>query len=363
MESSTITPTIFNLPALVENLPAADRERFERIYHVASAVGYLKAPASMRPWIERNFGSVEAVEKQQVIKVTNRIILEGALFNPIRSLRPVQRDAGANLAAEIEASRGDPFCDPEAGTPQDTFGRIRGRLSISASNVAKSDALHSLIIFNEHDPLKLSEPAVIDYFNVALKWAREAHNIDRSAPYFFMLWNCLWPAGASVIHGHAQMTLTRGMHYPKIEHWRRSALLYRIGHGVNYFDDLRAVHAALGLSRQVGAAQVLVNLAPIKEKEMLVIGERPDADFCRAVYLALETLVSRLGTRSFSLGLYWRPIDGVEEDWTGFPTIVRVVDRGDPQQRTADFGAMEVYAASVIAADPFAVAEALRNAG
>ena len=92
-----------------------------------------------------------------------------------------------------------------------------------------------------------------------------------------------------------------------------------------------------------------------------MIGERPDADFCRAVYLALDTLVHRLGTRAFSPALYWRPLDGVEEDWSGFPTIARIVDRGDPFSRMADIGAMELYAASVVSADPFAVAGALRS--
>jgi hypothetical protein len=32
------------------------------------------------------------------------------------------------------------------------------------------------------------------------------------------------------------------------------------------------------------------------------------------------------------------------------------VDRGDPAVKTADVGAMEMYASSVVSADPFAVA-------
>ena len=54
------------------------------------------------------------------------------------------------------------------------------------------------------------------------------------------------------------------------------------------------------------------------------------------------------------------PVAEVEEDWSGFPTVVRIVDRGDPANRTSDMGAMELYAASVVASDPFRVAEALR---
>ena len=36
-----------------------------------------------------------------------------------------------------------------------------------------------------------------------------------------------------------------------------------------------------------------------------------------------------------------------------------MVDRGDPANRTADFGAMELYAASVVSSDPFKVARTI----
>ena len=49
------------------------------------------------------------------------------------------------------------------------------------------------------------------------------------------------------------------------------------------------------------------------------------------------------------------------EDWRRFPPIARLVDRGDPANKTSDIGAMELYAASVIATDPFRLAEALRQ--
>lgn len=355
---------ITDLESLIRDLPAPERERCEHIYHVCSATGRLKAPDAMRGWIERRFGALDAIETQPIVKVTNRIVLEGSLFSTLRGQRPmIARDRG-ELSADVETSRGDHFCNPIEQTPEDVFGRIHGVHSVTASNVAKADGFHGLVVFEEHNPLKFTEASVRDYFAVALKWAKAAHNDDHAARYFFLWWNCLWNSGASIIHGHAQMTLTRGMHYPKVEHWRRSALLYRIGHGRNYFDDLISVHTALALAQPVGNAHILVNLAPMKEKELLVIGERPNEDFCRAVYLALDTLVNRLGTVSFSLALYWPPIDSVEEDWSGFPAIVRIVDRGDIYNRTADMGSAELFAISVVSSDPFAVAATLQlNAG
>lgn len=355
----TPVPHIAQLDEMVAHLPAEERRRFERIFLVSRSVGRLHIPPAMRDWVKASFGSLEEVQEQTIVRVTNRITLDGALFNPLRARRPLPMDP-ARLEEDILSMEGDAFCDPENQTPADVFGRVRGTHAITASNIAKCDGFHGVVVFQEHHPLRFSEEQVVDYFDVALRWAKEAHNADRGACYFFFLWNCLWKAGASIIHGHAQMTLTRDMHYPKVEHWRRAAQLYQLGHNSNYFDDLIAVHRSLGLTYEMPGAVILAHLTPAKEKEMLVIGERPDIPFRQAVYYALETLVRRLKSQSFSLALYWRPIDGVAEDWDGFPTIVRLVDRGPLYSRTADIGSMELYAVSVVSSDPFDVARALK---
>jgi hypothetical protein len=57
------------------------------------------------------------------------------------------------------------------------------------------------------------------------------------------------------------------------------------------------------------------------------------------------------------------PLGPTQEDWADFLTVVYIVDRGDPSNRTSDMGGMELYAASVVASDPFRVAEALRGRG
>ncbi len=355
-------PRITQLDRLVQDLPADERAVFQRIFHVSTTTGHLRVPPSMRDWIKGYFGSVEAVQSQRIVKVTNLITLDGALFNELRANRPMETVANADLEEIIMANVGDPFCNPLEGTPEDVFGRVRGRHSITASNVAKYDGFHGLVVFDEHNPLAFTREGVSDALDTALEWAKKAHNADQRARYFFFLWNCLWKSGASILHGHAQMTLSCDIHYAKIERWRRAAVLYRIAHGVNYFDDLYAAHRALGLTAEHGRTRALAYLTPVKEKETLLISERLDDDLKEAIYRTLHCFVNQLGVRSFNLALYWRPIDHVEEDWSGFPVVVRIVDRGDPNNKTADIGAMELYAASVIASDPFRVAEALRRA-
>jgi hypothetical protein len=85
-------------------------------------------------------------------------------------------------------------------------------------------------------------------------------------------------------------------------------------------------------------------------------------DLCQALYDALACFRDRLGVSSFNVAVYMPPIAPVEEDWSDFPVIVRIVDRGDPVSRTCDMGAMELYAANVIGTDPFFVASQLRLA-
>ena len=111
---------------------------------------------------------------------------------------------------------------PETGTAADLFGRIHGQHSTTASNIAKYDGWHGVVVFENHHPLRFTEEEVADYIDTAQDWARRAHEADPEACYPFFLWNCLWRSGASILHGHAQMTLTRGMHYVKIEALRQA---------------------------------------------------------------------------------------------------------------------------------------------
>ena len=353
---------IIHLEELVSSLSPEERERFARVFQVDTTIGELKAPQAMHEWIQKYFGSVEAVQRQHIVKVTNLITLEGALFNELRASRPMEFTDSGDLQQTIMSNVGDPFCRPLEGTPEDVFGRVKGEHCITASNVAKYDGFHGLVVFDEHNPLRFTAEEVADYIDTALHWARQAHCVDQEARYFFLMWNCLWRGGASILHGHMQMTLGRGIHYAKVEHLRRAALLYQIGHGVGYFDDLYAIHRSLGLTAEHNAVRILACLTPIKEKEVILISRCLDEDLKYAIYKVLDCFVNKLSVTSFNLALYMRPIDSVAEDWQGFPMVVRVVDRGDSNNRTADFGAMELYASSVITSDPFQVAQVLSDA-
>jgi hypothetical protein len=360
-----VKKTIAHLPELVEGLPATERTLFHRLFHLSTTVGEVVPPETMHAWIEGHFGSLEAVRRQRIIKLINRITFEGTLFNELRASRPIEIRTSQGLEETLAGSEGGPFCQPRELTPADIFGRVEGKHSITASNIAKYDGFHGLVIFQEHHPLHFDRQAIADYLQTGRRWAEAAHRQDPEAVYYFFMWNCLWKSGASILHGHAQMTLSRGMHYGRVEALRQATLHYRSAYGATaggeYFTDLARVHRALGLTRSFGSTEMLAYLTPIKEKEMILLAPEVSGDFVDALYNLLETYVQHLGVRSFNLALYLPPLAPVEEDWTGFPGVVaRIVDRGDPETRTSDIGAMELYASSVVSSDPFRVMEAIR---
>jgi hypothetical protein len=352
-------PSILDLSAVVAALPETEREKFSRLFAVEATSGRLVPPEHMYRWVERYFGSVEAVTSQKVVKITNRATLDETLFNELRSRRPLEARIPAELAEEIARTAPDPFCEPELNTPADTFGRIRGAHSITASNIAKYDGSHGVIIFGDHDPLAFTEASVVDIVRVAEEWFQRAHAEDPSANYPLFMWNCLWKSGASIPHGHAQVSLTRGMHYGKVERQRRAAQTYRHGYGESYFEDLYQAHHALGLGAEIGDVKVMASLTPLKEKEVVLLAPRVDDQLARVIHGTLQCMVENLNVVSFNLVIWQPPLEATPEDWSDVPVIVHVVDRGDPLNRTSDIGAMELYAASVVSSDPFRVAEAV----
>jgi hypothetical protein len=315
----------------------------------------------MHEWIGKFFGSLSAVERQSIIRTTNLVTMEGALFNSLRASRPFDSQHSEELEALAGSGVGDPFCAPLEGTPEDVFGRVRGRHSITASNVAKYDVFHGVIVFDEHNPLRFNEESISDTLDVAIEWSGRVLEVDPEAKYLFFLWNCLWKAGASILHGHAQVVATRDLHYPKVESLRRQAIAYRERYASDYFADLVAAHRSVGLVSDIGTTRLVTSLTPIKEKEVLLIDSALTQDLRKGIAHTLDRFVHSLGVTSFNLVVCMPPVSPASEDWSGFPHLVRIVDRGELTNKTADMGAMELYAASVVASDPYRIAAALAS--
>ncbi len=322
-------------------------------------------PPELEPWLVETFGSVEAVREQAIVKVSNPVTLEATLFAPLRARRPIDGPTAArDLAAEIAATAGDPFCHPETGTPAETSGRVRGTRVITGANAGLADEHHVVIVFDAHDPLAFDVALVADVLRTGRAWAERARELDPTAVNYLPVWNCLWRAGGSITHGHAQALLGSGTHYARIERLRRDVAAYADAHGGDLVEELVAVHRSVGLAIDAAdGVTVVANLTPVKERELLVVGtagmEETDERFADALGRTLVAYRDRIGVRSFNLAV-WRPPLGNAAGWELVPPIARIVDRGDPFQRPSDIGAMELYGTPIVGSDPYELIDALR---
>ncbi len=91
----------------------------------------------------------------------------------------------------------------------------------------------------------------------------------------------------------------------------------------------------------------------------MLLGPDPGKPLRRLLASVLERYVQDLGVSSFNVAFYLPPVTPTRENWSSFPVVIQVVDRGDPANRTSDIGAMELYAAPVVSSDPFQVARLL----
>ena len=351
---------MLDLVARIAGLEGEARTRADRLLDVRVSTAHTDPPDELQPWLAETFGAVGAVRKQTVIKVANLASGEGTLFAPLRARRPVDGSVhSSDLATEIAATEGDPFCAPETGTPAHPFGRVRGIRMVTGANAAAADAHHAVIVFDAHDPLDFDAELVADLFTTGRAWAERVRETDPGAANYLLIWNCLWRAGGSIIHGHAQALVGAGPHYARPERFRRDAEAYRTAHGNDLVRDLVALHHDLGLAVDpAGDVTILAHLTPIKERELLVVGtpgmDERDPAFADAVARALLAYRDRIGVRSFNLALWRGPLDG---RWGDFPPIVRLVDRGDLFQRPSDIGAMELYGTPIVGSDPYELIE------
>jgi hypothetical protein len=376
---------IETIQARVGQLSLERQNLFAQLFDVDVTAGHALPPPEMEPWVIQQFGALAPVQEQAIVKIVNRLTLESALFNPLRARRPTRPGAGDPALEEWiarELAEHDIFRHPERDTTADVFGRIRGQYCVTASNVAKYAGWHGLVIFDEPHPLCFGPVQLRDYLEVALNWLAAAHSRDPQAIYPIITWNCLPKSGATIMHGHMQIALTRGMHYTHVERWRRAAEAYHALTGANYFDDLFGLHADLGLALPGGAeTRAFAHLTPARNREIVFlskgIARQGDKEIGRQgehvslpPYLLvslsdvlcriLRRLIDEQGMRAFNLAIALPPLGPTPEDWRAIPIVARIADRGDPMTTRGDLGAMELFAANVITADPFEVAEMLR---
>jgi hypothetical protein len=250
---------------------------------------------------------------------------------------------------------------PRGHTSEDIIGRIRGQFCLTAGNITKTDGYHGVVIFNDLDPLAFTREKIVDYLDTGRQWAEQINALKPEAKYFLFFWNCLWRAGASLSHGHAQVMLATGRHYLKIENLRRAALEYGQQFGSDYFADLFAVHQALGCGFELDGVRVLSYLTPFKYNEVMLFSSSLSPNFKGKIFELLAFFRDNLNVNSFNFGLISPPLGPTVESWEGFPFIARIIDRGTLDYRFSDFGSFELFGATMVVSDPFRLARKLHD--
>lgn len=365
--------SVINLEDKINELKKTDKDSyklFKAIFEFSSASGTMKIPSTFNKKVRSYFGNrdengniieseeevINRIKTQKVVKTYNKWTGEGSLFNSLRASRPgmksEEREKEKQRIKEyIKKSKEDcDFCDPKKYTPEDVFGRIEGKHCITGVNIAKYDAWSGVIFFRKHNPLDFDLEEISDYIDTGFKWFKKVNNQDKQFKYPFFMWNCLPKAGASQVHGHAQVLMTNNIPYAKIQFLRKMFRNYMRLTGKNYFRDLYRAHSALGLALD-GNVNGFASITPLKEKEFIIISkDNPSEDdsIKEAIYKVLRCYIDKLGVNSFNMAILCP-----EFRETMFPYIIRIVDRGSIFKPTVDIGAMELYGSSVISDDPY----------
>jgi hypothetical protein len=339
---------IENLKEQVKALNKDKKNLFLRFFSVSSDISKMTVPEEMKDYLKGKF-KISEVENQKIIRIDNNLTKETALYNPLRSKRPK-----ATNKNDFNFNKKDAFCSPETLTPLDDIGRIEGKYTITCANLSKFEKYHSVIIFKKHNPFEINYKEFSEAFDISMRWLEKIKNMDKKAVYPLVLWNYLWKSGASIIHPHLQVVVSKKQ-FPLQKDFFNLISRYKKRYKKDYLEDLFRVHKNLGLGISYKKIKIFPYLTPIKEKEVLVIGENGE-NFKKAIYNILLSY-KKIGVESFNLGLIIPPLNNKVKKF-----IARIVDRGSLSELTTDFGGMELYSgAKVIASDPYGIIEDLKK--
>lgn len=309
-------------------LTPSEKKLFERFYEIKLTEGYLKENQ-----LFKNLG------KQKIIIVKNKIFEEETIFNPQRKKRPKP------LGKENWQGK-DPFCQPKQLTPEDLFGRIETKNFITASNLAKFAPWHSVLIFKKHSIGRITPEMIKELITIFKLWKKEVQKYDQNIKNFYFLWNFHFRSGASILHPHFQF-LAYQKPLIKPEKFIKKTKAYQAKFKSHLLKDLVLLHQKLGLAEKWKTLEIIIKLTPFKENEILVLIKKLSSpDFPNE----FAKLLNRYKQIANSFNLFFIDYQ---------PCFCFLVDRGSPQEKNSDIGAVEIYGASVVSSNPFLLAKKL----
>lgn len=374
--------SIAGLWSKLKSLDDASRLDVSRVFHIEETLGSQEVPEALRSKCARWCGGGDdaassawkKAEQQRVITVHSLWTFETANFNVLRACRPVAgaTKAGVNGTGELVEACAGPgrcdFCNLEELTCVEPFGRVRGKHSASAGNLFKSAGLHGLIIWDKHNPHKLTAEEMLDGLQTADAWFAKAAAWDAerggSSVNPVLFWNCFHAAGASQLHPHMQVQLfTTPVGQEAL--LRSQGIRYRNtreAEGRDLCQDLVLAHRHLGLVLDLpGEVACWASLTPrVGGGELCILGPgvlgRPPLAALGGAFAAIVRAMWRCGAEAHSVIAYTIPAEGGGQAW-----LLRCMNRGAATPVSVDAGSAEMGGLCGSGSDPYAMLAALKE--
>jgi hypothetical protein len=307
-----------------------------------------------------------AVENQMLHIVRDRHTGQEAIVNSLRAKRTGQAQRKLSPTTAVSPQTTCRWCAEwsvkEADLWRDAWETARsadGRIA-TRPNWARQSPISGLAFGDErmHHLDALTEPEFVGLFTTGEHYLAMAQRSRPAARFCTLFFNGGPKSASSVEHAHTQIVAREDRHFSFPE-------MIADRCPMDYWQRVQHAHAQAGLTILTSDCQAWVSLAPVKERDVTVLSDNV-ADGARCIYRIWRSL-ARQGTRNFSLAAipspgYFTAHDDCPARFARWPRVVwRFVDRGDPDVRHADIGTLELFGSPVVANDPYAVAQFLRE--
>jgi len=386
----------YDLPPLLarESGDLSPRQRLlQRIYLAEHSEGHLTLPEGMRRKLLDVGKDPTAVATQRIVNVINTYLPhETASHNAVRKQRfGNQVDAGTdadkvaadvdrlhNCRGAVEDLHQPDFCFPKnyVAVDSDSTGGeyLEGEHAIVGANMGAYTASHALVIAKKtSNPMLLTAAEYTDMFALAQRFFSRAHKRFPRRRFPVITYDTMHGGGASQIHPHFHLQVLARWYPGKWEAMQRAAVRYSAeAGGRNYYSDLFAAHASVGLAFAGGVeyrAGGFVSMTAATGLELVLMsGEGGSAAFAQLYHAVLSVCYGSLGWTQISSSCMLPPLPAGGDQQSGpglsasstSPTMCRMVTRGGYFSAVSDVSANELLATTIVGSDIFEVARIVR---
>lgn len=295
---------------------------------------------------------IKDLENQRSLRVDNKFIEIGAIYN---SYRLAREKWIIHKPLTFDNTEGCPFCNISVSTPKEISKKANIMLNgfTIIPTLAKYDSIHSMVIFKDHNPYSISINSLKKTFMIAFEFFKLHYT--KSDTYPLIYWTCPWKAPSSIHHGHCHLYLAQGKPYSKIGKYINFSENY--SHSKYFLDRWIKIHNLLELDLfQNNEVFSFINITPIGNQEIVVIGEPLHDDFHHFLYNLLNALIYKLGVVHFSI-IGFPLTNNASALKNAHKWVFEIVDRGHPHQINDNLNFQTVCGSNILSKDPYKLKE------